>query len=69
MLKIDSVTIKICDGRRPVDLFWPAHFRISSRIIQVIVSEDAEFRAAEFGGVHDAGVHEFVHDDDIVLPE
>ena len=38
------------------------------QFLQIVVGEDPDLRAAEPGGVHDAGVDEFVQDDDVVPP-
>src|ERR1051326_7827783 len=39
------------------------------QLIQVIVLEDAEFRATKTRGIDDAGVDEFVSNDDVLLVE
>ena len=44
-------------------------FQFVFQIIQVVVGEHAEFRAAEPRGVHDAGVDQFVEHDDVILAE
>ena len=37
------------------------------QVVQVIVAEDAQLGAAEPGGIHDAGMHQFIQDDDVIL--
>ena len=66
-----SVTIE--NFRFPLSAFrfWKfvRPFQFVFQIVQIVVGEDAEFRAGKSGGVHDAGVNQLVEDDDVVLAE
>ena len=44
-------------------------FEFVFQIIQIVVGKDADFCAAEPGGVHDAGVNQFIENDDVILAE
>ena len=73
MENTDSVTTKICgrDGPWTLD-FGLGHYLPASKCPPCRsgrCARNAGFRAAEFGGIHDAGVNEFVHDDDVVPAE
>ena len=46
-----------------------APFQYFLQVIQIVVGEDADFCAAEPGGVHDAGVNEFVQNNHVILAE
>ena len=39
------------------------------QVVQIVVVKDAEFRAAQTRGIHDAGVNQFINNDDVVLAE
>jgi hypothetical protein len=44
-------------------------FQFVFQIIQVVVGKNADFGADKPRGVHDAGMNEFVENDDVVLAE
>ena len=67
--KTDSVTIKM-RGRSSLKTLASAvvrPFQNFFQIFQIVVSEHAEFRAAQFGGIDNRCVNQFVDDDDIVF--
>ena len=39
------------------------------KIVEIVVGEDAQFGAGKPRGIHDAGVNQFINDDDVILAE
>ena len=61
--------MKMCDLRFATRNFAVCPFQNFFQIVQIIVGKHAQFRAAQFCGVHDAGMNELVENDDVVFAE
>src|ERR1035437_3731310 len=68
MLKILSVTMRTRVRCWMFDVVFRP-LQLGFKVIQVVVVKDAQFCAGKFGGVHDAGMNQFINDDNVVLAD